>query len=994
MADFHQHGLVTTLHNLNTRPFEYLETELLRLSKESPMALVLPSLYSELQSSALGGIVDELCKVSYLDQIVVGLDRATEDQFRHALEYFGRLPQKPNILWNDGPRLKAIDKLLDSYGLAPIQMGKGRNVWYMLGYVLATGRANSVALHDCDIKSYHRSMLARLIYPVSNVNLSYKFCKGFYARTADNLLHGRVCRLLVTPLVRAMETVCGANHYLKYLDSFRYALAGEFAMQRDVIENMRIPSNWGLEMGILSEMYRNYATSQICQVDIADSYEHKHQDLSREDRNAGLSRMSIDIANSLFRKMATQGHVFQEETIRTIKAAYYRIALDLVESHGNDAMINGLTYDRHTEINAIEMFAENIMEAGNVFLKQTMDPPFTPSWKRVVSAIPDIFEMLAEAVEADEEEFSMPKTIAARSQGKSNRLRALIHLHVAEIYGESEAESLTNRLLNESGLKGYSRTIAPLKNKWDEKDAVLITYGDSIVSDQQMPLKTLSRFVAQNLTDTFSTVHVLPFFPYSSDDGFSISDYTSVNPELGSWEDILSLGKDFKLMSDLVLNHCSSQHRWFQNFLRRVSPGVDYFIESTSRSDLSNVVRPRSTPLFTAFETADGERSVWCTFGPDQIDLDYSNPEVLFEIINIIKSHVEKGIRLFRLDAVAYLWKESGTNCVHLKKTHEIIKLLRLIIENLAEDSVIITETNVPNRENLAYFGNDNEAHLIYNFSLPPLLIHALLCGDCSYLKTWMMSMPPARTGRAYFNFLASHDGIGVRPTEGLLTENELEEMLDTMRAFGGSISTRTMPDGRDVPYEINISLYDALRGTIKGGADEFQIERFICAHTIVLALEGIPGIYIHSMLGTENDDDLVKATGRARSINRHSWSETELLDNLEDSNSHYAKVFNEMRRRIQIRSQQEAFHPNATQYTLHFDSGVFAFWRESPDRHQSVFAIHNITNQMQRVPLTELNLIATEVWTDALSGKLYDDLDEVIEIPPYGAIWITNSRK
>ncbi len=992
MADFHQHGVVTTLHNLNTRPLGYLESELLRLSAESPMALVLPSLYSELQSPALTGIINELCKVSYLDQIVVGLDRANEEQFRHALDFFGRLPQSPNILWNDGPRLKAIDGLLESYGLAPVQLGKGRNVWYMFGYVLATGRAKSVALHDCDIKNYSREMLARLIYPVSNVSLSYKFCKGFYARTAGNILHGRVCRLLVTPLVRAMETVCGANHYLKYLDSFRYALAGEFAMQRDVIENIRIPSNWGLEMGILSEMHRNYATSQICQVDIADSYEHKHQDLSRGDRNSGLSRMSIDIANSLFRKMATQGHVFEEERIRTIKAAYYRIALDLVESHSNDAIINGLNYDRHSEIGAIEMFAENIMEAGSTFLKQTMDAPFTPSWKRVVSAIPDIFEMLSEAVEADTDEYGMAKTVTGGSHNQSNRLRARIHLHVAEIYGESQAETLTNRLLAESGLKGYSRTIMPLKNKWDEKDAVLITYGDSIVNDGQKPLKTLGGFVNKYLSDTFSAVHILPFFPYSSDDGFSISDYTSVNPELGEWDDILSIGNNFKLMSDLVLNHCSSQHVWFQNFLRQVSPGVDYFIESSSRTDISDVVRPRSSPLFTKFETTNGERSVWCTFGPDQIDLDYSNPDVLFEIINIIKAYVEKGIRLFRLDAVAYLWKKSGTNCVHLKQTHEIIKLLRLIIENLAEDSVIITETNVPNRENLAYFGNDNEAHLIYNFSLPPLLIHTLLSGDCTHLKTWMMSMPPARTGRAYFNFIASHDGIGVRPTEGLLTDNELEAMLDTMRSFGGRISTRTMPDGCDVPYEINISLFDALQGTIQGGPDQFQVERFICAHTIVLALEGIPGIYIHSMLGTENDQQLTTETGRLRSINRHHWNEDELLRHLDNANSTHSRVFNEMKRRIQIRSQQEAFHPNATQYTLHFDSGIFAFWRESPNRNQNVFAIHNITNQVQQVPLTELNLIATDVWTDALTGSVYEDLDDVLEIQPYGAVWITNN--
>ena len=338
-----------------------------------------------------------------------------------------------------------------------------------------------------------------------------------------------------------------------------------------------------------------------------------------------------------------------------------------------------------------------------------------------------------------------------------------------------------------------------------------------------------------------------------------------------------------------------------------------------------------------------------------------------------------------------FLVERSRTSCVHLKQTHEVIKLLRLIIENLADDSVIITETNVPNRENLSYFGNENEAHLIYNFSLPPLLVHALLTGDCAHLKTWMMSMPPARRGRTYFNFIASHDGIGVRPTEGLLKESELASMLDTMRSFGGSVSTRTMPDGRDVPYEINISLFDALKGTIEAGPDDFQVARFLCAHTIILALEGIPGIYIHSLLGTESDHALQKETGRARSVNRHRWDASNLEAKLEDPSSHHAQVFKEMNHRIAVRSKQEAFHPNATQYTLHFTKEIFAFWRESPSRNQNIFALHNVSNRPQSFSLVELNLIATEVWRDALTDTRYENLSATIELPPYGAVWITN---
>eukprot|EP00112_Aurelia_sp_Birch-Aquarium-sp1_P007251 Seg17895.1 transcript_id=Seg17895.1/GoldUCD/mRNA.D3Y31 product="Glucosyl-3-phosphoglycerate synthase" protein_id=Seg17895.1/GoldUCD/D3Y31 len=408
MGDFHQHGIITTLHQLKNKSTEALEADLLEFKKTRPLGVVLPSLYSELQQPALSNIVDELCEANYLDQIIVGIDRANEEEFRHALQFFERLPIQPDILWNDGPRLRAIDEQLKAQGLAPEQPGKGRNVWYMFGYVLASKKAKVVALHDCDITTYQKDMLARLLYPIANPNFSYKFCKGYYARVANQSMNGRVCRLLVTPLIRALKTVCGSNEYLEFLDSFRYALAGEFCMSKDVVEDIRIPSDWGLEMGTLSEMHRNYANNQICQVDIADTYDHKHQDLSAEDKSKGLSKMSADIAKSLFRKMATQGEIFSKEKIRTLKATYYRIALDLVESYNNDATINGLSYDRHKEGLAVELFSENIMEAGYSFLdpENSMETPFMPSWKRVISAMPDILEQLKTAVELDRKDFS------------------------------------------------------------------------------------------------------------------------------------------------------------------------------------------------------------------------------------------------------------------------------------------------------------------------------------------------------------------------------------------------------------------------------------------------------------------------------------------------------------------------------------------------------------------------------------------------------------
>ena len=406
MADFHQNGIITTLHNLSNRSIEDMERELVSFSAQRPMALILPSLYTELGGAALPSIVNELQQVPYLSQIIIGLDRADEAQYRHAIEFFSMLPQEHRVLWNDGPRLRAIDAELKALDLAPKEAGKGRNVWYCMGYTLASGKAESVALHDCDILTYNRGLLARLIYPVANPHFNYEFCKGYYARMADGQLNGRVSRLLVTPMLRALKQLLGENHYLNYIDSYRYPLAGEFSFRRDVLNDIRIPSDWGLEIGVLSEMHRNYSNNRLCQVDIADSYDHKHQSISQDDQTTGLSKMSIDIAKAIFRKLATQGEVFTQESFRTLKATYYRVALDFVETYYNDAIMNGLKTDIHEEEQAVEMFARNIIDAGNIFLEQPMETPFIHSWNRVVSAMPDIFERLVDAVEEDHKSFS------------------------------------------------------------------------------------------------------------------------------------------------------------------------------------------------------------------------------------------------------------------------------------------------------------------------------------------------------------------------------------------------------------------------------------------------------------------------------------------------------------------------------------------------------------------------------------------------------------
>lgn len=409
IADFFQNGEITTLHDLHNRSVASLEAELFYISQQSPMALVLPCLFSELEGPALGNILDQLSQVKYLDQIIIGLDQATEAQFKYALKYFARLPQKHKILWNDGPRMKAVQELLLEEGLAPNERGKGFNVWYCMGYFLSFGTAKILALHDCDILTYEKGLLAKLFYPVANPKFEFKFCKGYYYRQANNKLNGRVMRLLVSPLVRSLKRIFRDNAFLDYIDSFRYPLSGEFSMAAEVVNNVRIPYDWGLEIGILDDVYRNYNLNKICQVDIANAYDHKHQELSFQDRERGLSRMSIDICKALFRKMAANGQVFSQEIFRTLKATYYRTALDYVERYHSDAIMNGLTLDRHNEEKAIELFSQSIIHAGEAFLQNPQLRPVIPSWNRVISADGNILEKIHDAVEADNTEIDPQK---------------------------------------------------------------------------------------------------------------------------------------------------------------------------------------------------------------------------------------------------------------------------------------------------------------------------------------------------------------------------------------------------------------------------------------------------------------------------------------------------------------------------------------------------------------------------------------------------------
>jgi glucosyl-3-phosphoglycerate synthase len=400
MGDFFQPGVITTLHRMKKVNLEQMGTELEFFSRYNPIALVLPSLYSELKEKALRTIVSEIEKVKYIRQVIVTLGRADEKEFDHAKEFFSVLPQQTIVVWNDGPRIQSLYDILDKSDISAGEDGKGRSTWMAFGYVLASEKAKVIALHDCDILSYDQEFLARLCYPLVNPNLGYEFCKGYYSRVT-NKMHGRVTRLFVTPLIRSLERLLGYLPFLVYLDSFRYPLAGEFSMITDLARINRIPWDWGLEIGVLSEVFRNCSLRRICQVDLTENYEHKHQELSSEDPSQGLLRMSIDIAKNLFRNLASEGIDLSESLMKTLKATYLRTAQEAITKYHDDAAINGLEFDRHEEGIAVDAFTKGIELASKAFVEDPLRIPLIPNWSRVTSAIPDFLERLKNAVDDD-----------------------------------------------------------------------------------------------------------------------------------------------------------------------------------------------------------------------------------------------------------------------------------------------------------------------------------------------------------------------------------------------------------------------------------------------------------------------------------------------------------------------------------------------------------------------------------------------------------------
>ncbi len=535
--------------------------------------------------------------------------------------------------------------------------------------------------------------------------------------------------------------------------------------------------------------------------------------------------------------------------------------------------------------------------------------------------------------------------------------------------------------------------VPPPHERLTERDAILITYADQIRAPHQPPLRILGDFLHRTLRGTISGVHLLPFFPYSSDDGFSVIDYTQVNPEFGTWEDVERIGQDFRLMFDAVINHVSRESAWFQAFLRGEEPYTDYFIVVDPNTDLSQVVRPRATPLLTPVETAQGIKYVWTTFSADQIDLNYHNPRVLLDIIDVLLLYVEKGAEIIRLDAIAYLWKEIGTPCIHLPQTHAIVKLFRAIFDAVAPGVLIITETNVPHEENISYFGNGHdEAQLVYNFTLAPLVLHTFRTGNARRLSEWAATLATPSNTTAFFNFIASHDGIGVLPAHGILTEGEIQALVDMTLAHGGQVSYRALPDGSKSVYELNITLYDALNDP-QHPNPQIDVRRFLASQAIMLSLAGIPGIYVHSLFGSRNCHRCVKERGYPRAINREKFTQADLERALADPQDHRAQVFDGYRHLLRVRREHPAFHPNAKQQILHINETVFIIRREAEDG-DVILALVNVSHEEQHLHIPVAGLSA-KTWQDILSGAQFHVQHSTLHVhmKPYEYLWLVPKR-
>ena len=536
-------------------------------------------------------------------------------------------------------------------------------------------------------------------------------------------------------------------------------------------------------------------------------------------------------------------------------------------------------------------------------------------------------------------------------------------------------------------IKNFNKKNPKQKKNISEKTTLVICYGDSVYSEKKKSIKVFQTFFQKRLKSYFNTIHFLPFYPSSSDSGFAVKDHFKVENKLGSWSDIKSISRSNNVMADMVINHSSARGLWFKNFLKKKEPGKDFFLTVDSKFNISKVVRPRDHRLLKKIKIFKRPEYLWRTFSPDQIDLNFKNPSVLIQFIKIMIHLINNGVTIFRLDAIAYLWKENRTKCINLKQTHQIIKLLRIIINLLNIQTTIITETNLPEKENLSYFGSNDEANWIYNFSLPPLLIHALLFENSSYLNKWSENLPNTKSGNSYLNFIASHDGIGIRPTEGLFNEKTLKNFLKRLKKNGSKFSYRKIQNKSKKVYEANITIFDALKKSDYDKKGEFYLERYVSAHAIMVSFEGIPAIYFNSIFGTSNDEAKFIITGNNRDVNRYKWNLKNITNKLKDNKTKQSIFYNKICNLLNIRRKQKAFHPNASRLNLDFGPKIFGFKRISKDKKQTIICITNLSSNIQK---TKINLKNQKV-KNLMNSEINFENKKFLILKPFETVWLSN---
>ena len=527
------------------------------------------------------------------------------------------------------------------------------------------------------------------------------------------------------------------------------------------------------------------------------------------------------------------------------------------------------------------------------------------------------------------------------------------------------------------------------KKNWfvSEKTTMVICYGDSIYSKNKKHLKTFQAFFNKKLNKFIDTIHFLPFYPSSSDSGFAVKDHYKIDSKFGNWLNIKNFSSKANIMADMVINHASARGLWFKNFLKEKKPGKDYFLLVNSKFNTSKVVRPRDHKLLKEINIFKKKEYLWRTFSDDQIDLNFKNPKVLLRFIKIMLNLIKNGVTIFRLDAIAYLWKESGSKCINLKQTHEIVKVLRIVSNSLNIKTIIVTETNLPEKENLSYFGNNDESNWIYNFTLPPLLIYSLLFENGSYLNAWSKKLPQTKKGNSYLNFIASHDGIGMRPLEGIINNQSIKKLLLRLKKNGSKFSYRKVNNNKKKVYESNITVFDALKVSDKDKKGLYNLKRYIAAHAIMFSFEGVPAIYFNSLFGKSNDEARYVITGNNRDVNRFKWNELNILKKIKSNSSKEYYIFETLKYLLKIRKNQKAFHPNAHRTNINLGNNFFCIKRVSLDKKQTILCITNLTSKLQNAKINKKynkfkNLIDSNVKPKILNS---------INLKPFETIWLSN---